>query len=55
MAKNEGTASQAIEWALDCEDDLYNMQAFLTAWREGTLATSGEWDDYLKRVEEGTI
>lgn len=49
---DHGSAIDAINWALDHEDDLYNMEAFLTGWREGDLS---EWPEYYQWLAQRGI
>ena len=46
---DHGTASQAIEWALDHEAD--EPIAFLIDWREGSTYEYPEFLDWLKEQE----
>lgn len=48
---DHGTAAQAIEWALDQNDDYAGVDCFLRAWREGDLGEWPEFYEWLTRVE----
>lgn len=48
---DHGSGEAAIRFALECEDDLGNRDAFLRAWQDGDLTEWPEYYGWLANVE----
>jgi hypothetical protein len=52
---DNGTAGQALEYALDHMDNYADMDVFLRAWREGDLDEWPEFYTWLAKLSHGSV